>query len=178
MNMFVAVKELVGIPGLPATAKGIRQLLGKAAGQSSALVRKRQGTKAFEYHIDCLPEPARVAVKQRHYKSVLAQSDCISTDVPAKRSTAIKPRDELEVMRKCPALLERKTNALTSGQKDIADARMVLVVEVLRLMDDGMPRKGAVELVAKESQASSLPPALQKAADKANARKGSTRRGV
>ncbi|STU35513.1 Mu transposase, C-terminal [Klebsiella pneumoniae] len=178
MNMFVAVKELVGIPGLPATAKGIRQLLGKAAGQSSALVRKRQGTKAFEYHIDCLPEPARVAVKQRHYKSVLAQSDCISTDVPAKRSTAIKPRDELEVMRKCPALLERKTNALTTGQKDIADARMVLVVEVMRLMDGGMPRKGAVELVAKESQASSLPPALQKAADKANARKGSTRRGV
>lgn len=178
MNMFVAVKELVGIPGLPATAKGIRQLLGKAAGQSSTLVRKRQGTKAFEYHIDCLPETARVAVQQRHYKSVLAQSDCISTDVPAKRSTAIKPRDELEVMRKCPALLERKTNALTTGQKDIADARMVLVVEVLRLMDDGMSRKGAVELVAKESQAGSLPPSLQKAADKANARKGSTRRGV
>ncbi|WP_239686206.1 hypothetical protein, partial [Serratia sp. 506_PEND] len=44
--MFVIAKELVGIPGLPATTKGIREALSRNAGDSSALKRKREGSKA------------------------------------------------------------------------------------------------------------------------------------
>jgi hypothetical protein len=37
------------------------------------------------------------------------------------------------VYRKCPALMEQKLNGLTAAQRQTADARMALVVEVLRL---------------------------------------------
>ncbi|MBH1915688.1 transposase, partial [Serratia marcescens] len=74
--MFLSVNELIGLPGLPGTAQGLRLALKKRADNSPDLVRKRQGSKAFEYHIDCLPEAARAAATERHYKSVLEQSGC------------------------------------------------------------------------------------------------------
>ncbi|MCP1065734.1 hypothetical protein M5G07_10620 [Serratia symbiotica] len=43
------------MPGLPGTAQGLRLALKKRAGTAPDLVRKREGSKAFEYHIDCLP---------------------------------------------------------------------------------------------------------------------------
>ncbi|EDE8445107.1 multidrug DMT transporter permease, partial [Salmonella enterica subsp. enterica serovar Pomona] len=63
--MFVVAKELVGIPGLPVTTKGIREALVRFSGEHPEFVRKREGTKAFEYHIDCLPGRAREIVKRR-----------------------------------------------------------------------------------------------------------------
>ncbi|MGJ3444071.1 DNA-binding protein [Enterobacter sp. PTB] len=53
--MFLSVNEMIGLPGVPGTAQGVRHLLNKAAGDMVELKRKREGTKAFEYHIDCLP---------------------------------------------------------------------------------------------------------------------------
>ncbi|ECI3497756.1 multidrug DMT transporter permease, partial [Salmonella enterica subsp. enterica serovar Kottbus] len=47
--MFVVAKELVGIPGLPVTTKGIREALVRFSGEHPEFVRKREGTKAFEY---------------------------------------------------------------------------------------------------------------------------------
>ncbi|MGQ8700571.1 Mu transposase C-terminal domain-containing protein [Serratia marcescens] len=178
--MFVIAKELVGIPGLPATTKGIREALSRNAGDSSALKRKREGSKAFEYHIDCLPAEAREIVRQRHYKSVLEQSGCKSVDVPVpNKRPNLKSPQQLEIMRKCPALLDRKVQSLNDQQKQIADARMTLAIEVLRMMDTfKMSRKGAVEYLASESKKGSLPERMQNAAFLANARKGSTRTGV
>ncbi len=176
--MFLVAKELVGIPGLPATIKGIRESLNKSAGGSPEFVRKRSGTKAFEYHIDCLPEQAREVVQQRHYKSVLEQPGCKSVDVPVKRSNTIKPSDELELMRQCPALIEREVSALTVQQKLVADARAALAMEVERLRDAGMSRAGAVKFIVKASRNGTLPAHLQGHADIANARKGTTRTGV
>jgi len=103
MNVWLTAKECVALPGLPGREHNIRHRLDKAAGGNNELRRRRQGSKAFEYHIDCLPESARAAVQQRHYESVLAQSDTTSTSVPAKCSTAIKPRQELELMRRADA---------------------------------------------------------------------------
>uniref|UniRef100_UPI000AAB24D8 DNA-binding protein n=2 Tax=Serratia TaxID=613 RepID=UPI000AAB24D8 len=102
--MFLSVNELVGLTGLPGTAQGVRYLLNKSAGESSALKRKREGSKAFEYHIDCLPAEAREIVRQRHYKSVLEQSGCKSVDVPVpNKRPNLKSPQQLEIMRKCPA---------------------------------------------------------------------------
>ncbi|WP_438805101.1 hypothetical protein [Sodalis sp. (in: enterobacteria)] len=84
----------------------LRWSLNKWTANSPDLVRKRSGTKAFKYHIDCLPEQTREIIKQRHYKSLIAQS---------------------------PALLERKVQALNDQQKQTADARMMLAQEVVRL---------------------------------------------
>lgn len=177
--MFVTVNEIIGLPGLPGTQQGLRFTLNKRAAGSPALVRRRQGTKAFEYHVDCLPEQAREVVKQRHYNKVLAQSDCQLVVIAERRESGIKVRAELDVMRKCPALLERKLTSLTEGQKQIADARMTLVLYVRKLMDaTGMTRKAAVELVAQRSRDGMLPDEAQQAAAIANARKGATRSGV
>ena len=50
--MFVVAKDLVGIPGLPATTKGVREALFRLSSGHPDFVRKREGTKAFEYHVD------------------------------------------------------------------------------------------------------------------------------
>lgn len=177
--MFVTVNELVGLPELPGTLQGLRFALNKRAAGSPDLIRKRSGTKAFEYHVDCLPEKAREIVKQRHYSKVLEQADCHSVVTIERKRDAVKVRAELEVMRKCPALLERKLGSLTDSQKQIADARTTLVLEVRKLMNmAGMTRKAAVELVASRSREGSLPEPVQQAADIANARKGQQRVGV
>lgn len=175
--MFVTVNELVGVPGLPTTQQGLRYSLKKSAGNSPELVRKRAGSKAFEYHIDCLPEQAREIVKARHYREVLKQSDCSPAPAAPKREVTTT-RDELALLRQCPVLLEREVSDLTERQKQIADARALLAAEVERLRDIGMSRASAVEFIAKESRKGSLPENIQAAADIANARKGSSRRGV
>ncbi|HBK4660133.1 TPA: transposase, partial [Serratia marcescens] len=171
--MFLSVNELIGLPGLPGTAQGLRLALKKRADNSPDLVRKRQGSKAFEYHIDCLPEAARAAATERHYKSVLEQSGCQTTEPSVKRAVAIKPRQELELMRQCPALVEREVCGLTDDQKAIADARALLASEVERLRNAGLSRLSAVNYIVGGSRDGSLPENLMAAADLANARKGS-----
>ncbi len=187
--MFVVAKDLVGIPGLPATTKGVREALFRLSSGHPDFVRKREGTKAFEYHVDCLPDTAREAVQARMARQLLAQA----ASLPARATTTgelvtgaggEKVQRELALYRKCPALQEKKLRELTDSQKAVGDARMVLVQEVLRLMDSSengglsMKRKQAVEFIADASVAGTLPDYVQRAADIANARKGATRAGV
>uniref|UniRef100_UPI00244E53AF DNA-binding protein n=1 Tax=Rahnella sp. ChDrAdgB13 TaxID=1850581 RepID=UPI00244E53AF len=72
--MFIVAKELLGVVGLPATVKGIREALCRLSAGTPEWVRKREGTKAFEYHVDCLPEEARKVVQARAAQRVLAES--------------------------------------------------------------------------------------------------------
>lgn len=180
--MFLVATELMGVIGLPATAKGMRQALKRFSGNHPEFVRMRKGTHAFEYHIDCLPDAARAAVQSRMARQVLAESrevvpDGVAGDVVV--SGGEKVQVEIELYRKCPALLEKKLRSLTSSQKDIADARMVIAQEVARLMGElNMKRKQAIEHIARESIAGTLPERVQGAVDVANAKKGATRCGL
>lgn len=186
--MFVVAKELMGIPGLPATTKGLRESLSRLSNGHPDFVRKREGTKAFEYHIDCLPDAAREAVQARMARKLLVQAgDCLPAKATSRGELVAggeKVQRELDVYRKCPALLDKKLREMTSNQKAAGDARMVLAQEVMRLMaksESGglnMTRKQAVEFVARSSIDRTLPEHVQRAADTANARKGSTRSGV
>lgn len=63
--MFATVNELVGLPGLPGTPQGIRAMMGKLVKDNQVLLRKRQGSKAFEYHIDSLPAVTQHCVTVR-----------------------------------------------------------------------------------------------------------------
>ncbi|ECA9706504.1 transposase, partial [Salmonella enterica subsp. enterica serovar Bredeney] len=112
--MFVVAKELVGIPGLPVTTKGIREALVRFSGEHPEFVRKREGTKAFEYHIDCLPEQAREIVKRRLFNQVVASAEHCQAD--ARVSVTSKARQELVLMQKCPALATREADKLTEQQ--------------------------------------------------------------
>lgn len=64
--MFVSANELLGITGLPGTVQGIRLALNKWAGNADSMKRKRAGTKAYEYHIDCQPAEAQRVLRERH----------------------------------------------------------------------------------------------------------------
>lgn len=167
--MFVTVNELIGLPGMPGTLQGIRWAMNKRAGNAPELMRRRLGTKAFEYHIDCLPPQAREEVQRRHYNTLLQQQP---VKAPAVAKTTASSSQLLEIVRQCPAVLDQKTAELTQKQRDIADARMVLAVEVLRLEDTGLSRIKAINFICDRSRSSDLPEHLQKYVDLANARKG------
>jgi len=151
MDCWVTVKECAGLPGLPGREQNIRARLVKASGGNPELQRKREGSKAFEFHIACLPHDAQEALRQRHFKSVLEQPGCKSVGLPVKRKSAAKPREELEIMRQCPALVEREVSTLTDDQKKVADARALLAQEVEKLRSAGMSRIAAVTFIANSS---------------------------
>lgn len=169
--MFVTVSELIGLSGLPGTSQGLRVALNKRAAGTPELVRRREGTKAFEYHVDCLPDEARKVVQARAARRVLTESRAsVPAPVTSARNTELavggeKVQSELSVYRKCPAVLEQKLRSLTDTQKAVADARMLLACEIERLMDErglNMKRKQAIEHIASESKAGTLPEHVQR----------------
>ncbi|EBN1942469.1 transposase, partial [Salmonella enterica] len=84
--MWVTAKECVGLPGLPAMEHNIRNRLTKAAGSNVDWLRRREGTKAIEYHIDCLPKAAQEIVLERHFKKLMEEKVLPgSVRVPVKR---------------------------------------------------------------------------------------------
>ena len=53
---WVTAKEVAGLPDMPTTARRARDILDRATIEQPGLRRKRQGTKATEYHVSVLPE--------------------------------------------------------------------------------------------------------------------------
>ncbi|EMZ1070265.1 hypothetical protein ABC498_004258, partial [Salmonella enterica] len=80
--MFFSVNDLTGVPGLPGTVQGIRWTLNRATEQHPEWRRKRAGSKAFEYHIDCLPAEVQKVLRERLLKQLMATS-APASDVPA-----------------------------------------------------------------------------------------------
>ncbi|ECI5214665.1 transposase [Salmonella enterica subsp. diarizonae] len=173
--MFVLVKELVGVPGLPKTIKGIREALQRSCGECEGMMRKREGTKAFEFHIDCLPDMARKALQARQIKALMNQP---ATEKSEPQSPRAKSQEEgkMAVYRRCPALFEQTLGALTKTQKDIADARIAIVNEVLRLSElPHVSQAVAIREIVRQAQHTELPAHLATAVATANAKKGASR---
>ncbi|EHY4405390.1 transposase, partial [Salmonella enterica] len=81
---------------------------------------------------------------------------------------AISP---LEAYRGSPQLMEESLNALTEKQRQIADARAMLVVEVLRLeTEGGLSRIKAIQHMVSAARAGTLPTRLMKAVRASNSR--------
>ncbi|MDM8858973.1 DNA-binding protein, partial [Escherichia coli] len=119
--MFYSANELAGLPGLPGTVQGVRWTLNRITETHPEWKRKREGTKAFEYHIDCLPAEAQKVLRKRLTHQVLEDAQ-LPVVVEQKAVKNVAVRDELEVMVKCPELALREVQALTDKQKAIADA--------------------------------------------------------
>ncbi|NJD00460.1 transposase, partial [Candidatus Erwinia dacicola] len=83
MSVWLTAKECSSLPGMPSMGHNIRNKLDKLTGGNDSLRRRRQGTKAFEYHVDCLPDAAREAVQARMARQLLAQS----ASLPARATT-------------------------------------------------------------------------------------------
>lgn len=162
------------LPGMPETRPGIVA----RAKKHQWVSRSRSGRGGgIEYAMDSLPEDAQEAIRTQMYQDILANQSHESQVTPRKTSV-VKQREGLELIRQCPALLTREVGSLTEKQKQIADARATLVMEVEKLRDAGMSRTAAVSYVSLESRKGTLPAHLLKAAELANARKGSSRAGV
>ncbi|ECG8633026.1 transposase, partial [Salmonella enterica subsp. salamae] len=174
--MFVSVNELIGLPGVPGTAQGIRYTVNKWA-SADHHKRQRPGTKAIEYNIDCLPEVTQQALRERYVAQLMAVGTPKEPAKPVVRRQrdpdAISP---LEAYRGSPQLMEERLNALTENQRQVADARAALVREVFLLEDQGnIGRLKAINYVVSKARMGELPPLLQAAAVTANAKRGSGR---
>ncbi|WP_438360518.1 Mu transposase C-terminal domain-containing protein [Leminorella grimontii] len=173
--MWLTAKECVALPGLPSMEHNIRHRLDKVVGGAKELRRRRDGTKAFEYHIDTLPLEAKEIAIQRHLQALMATPTDAS---PAPVVPKIKSREEgkITLYRKCPALMEQKLAELTTAQREVADARIALVVGVLRL--GGMPGYScakAIRELVNRAKSGDLSESLARAVDLANAKKGKSR---
>lgn len=172
MSIWLTAKECVGLPGLPSMDHNIRNCLNKRSGAAAELRRRREGSKAFEYHVDCLPTEAQEVIRKRHYSELLEQTAKAKPVAMPVTKASIKPRNKLAIIRQCPALLEREINTLTDKQRQISDARALLAQNVLALCDAGVSRASAVNQIVSGSRAGTLPRLLMEAAELASARKG------
>ena len=161
------------LPGLPETRPGV------AARAKSAkwLSRSRAGRGGgSEYAIESLPIMAQDAIRERYLNSFLmAPKNGFKHSLKTSKS-AVRVTQELDLMRKCPAILENKVSVLNNDQRVTADARMALVVEVLRLENEaGLSRISAIKYITAKAQSESLPEQLQECVSFANARRGKER---
>lgn len=162
---------------MPATTKGIREALQRYTGGEGDCARRRPGTKAIEYSVDCLPEVTQKALRERYVAQLMVGEAPQETAKPVVRRRrdpdAISP---LEAYRGSPQLMEERLNALTENQRQVADARAALVREVFLLEDQGnIGRLKAINYVVSKARSGELPPLLQAAAVTANAKRGSGR---
>ncbi len=96
--------------------------------------------KAIEYHIDCLPEITRKALRERYVEQLVATENNVSEVKAVTRKTRNPDAVQaIEAYRGSPQLMEERLNALTENQRWVSEARAALVVEVLKLESAGNP---------------------------------------
>lgn len=177
MQSYVTVNDLLGVPGMPATAKGIRQALQRFSRALGDVSRRRAGTKAIEYHIDCLPKVTQKALRERYVEQLVATENNVS-EVKTVTRTARNPDavQAVEAYRGSPQLMEERLNALTENQRRVSEARAALAVEVLKLESAGnLGRLKAINFLVEKARKGELPERLQQAAINANAKRGTNR---
>jgi hypothetical protein len=82
---WVTAKEVAGLPDMPTTARRARDILDRATIEQPELRRKRQGTKATEYHVSVLPE------RTKHH---FGRSETESVKKPLTHSTLATDEDK------------------------------------------------------------------------------------
>ncbi|ELE19609.1 Mu transposase C-terminal domain-containing protein [Escherichia coli] len=174
--MFVSVNELVGLPGMPGTAQGVRYSIRKLA-SSEHFRRKRAGSKTIEYSIDCLPPVTQRALRERHVAQLMASAPReITTQPPVKRERKQNVVQPVEAYRGSPQLVEERLNALTENQHKVAEARIALVCEVLRISQEpGFSCASAIRFIVSRLAQGNLEERLESLVITANARKGKER---
>ncbi|MCX2788381.1 transposase domain-containing protein [Vibrio sp. Sgm 5] len=133
--MFYTVAELTGLVGVPRLERNARIFLNKLVENNETHKRKRQGTKAFEYHIDCLPDETRIHLRQqlalsaeRIQTTTLNESESISSDE-----------------------MWFEFESATESQKEKAKTRLATALTVKALIDKGFKKKEAIQKAASVS---------------------------
>ncbi|CFB66631.1 transposase domain-containing protein [Yersinia enterocolitica] len=139
MDIWLTAQECVGLPNMPTAPFNISNRLKKNATESQ--MRKRQGSKAIEYHINCLS--------------------------PVARSMVLKARGAIEINNKpfflpksepinnyCRELLWRDWDIATEKQRNAAQKKTEAVQAVATLTDTGIDVVTAFDAVAETHGAS------------------------
>ncbi len=133
--MYVSAQECVGLVGMPTMVHNIRNKLNKWANEDQK--RKRQGSKAFEYHVDCLPEETRLHLL---------------------RDSAKQKTEQAEESRKTREIVTPNSNELwmaydeaTDNKKASTKQRYELCIRVKAYVDAGMSMRKSMKRVAEES---------------------------
>ncbi|EFS0482546.1 DDE-type integrase/transposase/recombinase [Salmonella enterica] len=175
--MYVIAKELVGLPGMPETEKGIRGALQRFSKGLDDCFRRREGTKAIEYHIDCLPKVTQESVLERHFKKLMEETVSPGeVKAPKKRRVDTDSVEVTEAYRGSPGVMRERLDALTENQRRVSGARCGVVQEVLRLgSEPGFSCAKAIHLIVEQSKKGTLNARLTELVRVANARKGKSR---
>ncbi|WP_268980200.1 DNA-binding protein, partial [Yersinia alsatica] len=126
MDIWVTALECVGLPGLPSMQHNIRANLDKLAGEQR---RKRAGSKAFEYHINCLPPVARasvlknqgtVEINNQHFDIIKRPSDAYCRESlwqhwnNASNKQREKAKEKCEAVMAVAGLIDSRIDTLTA----------------------------------------------------------------
>ncbi|UJZ95016.1 Mu transposase C-terminal domain-containing protein [Photobacterium damselae subsp. damselae] len=134
MNMWFTSKELAGLPLMPTTSNKVRAKLDKLISSNPERKRKRQGTKAFEYHVDSLPSETRIHLMQKH---AAAQAEEV-----VKKSKPEVSADEKWF----------EFDNATQKQKNEAQERLKIALLVQGLVDSGTKKNSAIITASKSSR--------------------------
>ncbi|MBD1574804.1 hypothetical protein HC725_16265 [Vibrio sp. S17_S38] len=132
--MFSTVKELAGLPGMPNNERNVRIQLSKV---DKAFKQKRQGSKAFEYHIDCLPEQTRLHLLRGVAKQKAEQIE----QTRQVRQVVTPVSDELWM----------EFDEAKDKKKDLTRQKYALCMQVKAYVDGGMSMRKAMTQVASEA---------------------------
>ncbi|MCE2594439.1 Mu transposase C-terminal domain-containing protein [Motilimonas cestriensis] len=136
---WITAKEVKGLAGMPSTERRTRDALERATCYKPELKRKREGTKAFEYHIDALPMETRAAL--------LLQASQI--EVGGTVFTLPK-RNEAKELSYCPEALWDKYDNAPDTHKKKAERKFNIACAVADLRAKNIPVEDALLLVAKK----------------------------
>ena len=122
MDIWFTAQECIGLPNLPTAPFNISNRLKKHA--TDAQIRKREGSKAFEFHISCLPPVARAAALKK--QGVIEVS---GTPIAIKKRQSGNYAGEL---------LWQNWNNASDKQREKARERCEAVIAVAELLDSGI----------------------------------------
>ncbi|MBF0096263.1 MAG: transposase [Magnetococcales bacterium] len=147
--LWATAAQLAGLPGLPQSERGVR-LYAERAG---LIKRKKKAGKGWEYHTGLLPAEA---------KKMLSEQEALPVEVTesAALPVVIPPRCDI-----------RQTLDLKKWQRDIMDARLIVLREVERVAEE-MTISEAIGVVVALAADGTLPSAVQAAVPVALAKKG------
>lgn len=132
MSEWFTAAELVGLPGLPGTDRGVR----KAAARDEWRAQKRAAGKGQEYHISSLPPEAAAALVKKHApaKPVAATATPVVVEFTYDRNNLWEVYD-------------RKSDK----QKEKAKAKLALLQQVMELRRHGVQLQDAFKAVGDQS---------------------------
>ncbi|WP_275669914.1 DNA-binding protein, partial [Photorhabdus luminescens] len=132
MDIWVTAQECIGLPNLPIAPFNISNRLKKNA--TPEQIRKREGSKAFEFHINCLPPVARAAI--------LKQQGAV--EINNQRFDIKKQRTESYSRE----LLWQNWNNANNNQREKARQKCEAVIAVAGMIETGIDTLTAFDSVS------------------------------